>query len=343
MVGTDREQPAESLLAELLHQTDESLFENVFAVGLNELQELATLQGDEVARHIYGLTLGPTGRKLLEATAAVDQERRGLLDPTSRSGRLADLLEREQSLREEIAAGHSLREEHAELCRERNRIQERIESLQGKQADVERQLSGHRLLARVWPHWSEARDIRQELETIPDVSGFPADGLERLDKLDAQIDVGQPNRDARSSNRSRRFAAKLHCFAGHRQLHAHAAALVGFVEQAGWYRDVTQQAAAAQEPGRRNPAQARPLARSARPRLDARTARIARHGARSASPDRVVGRPLSGRPPPPQPHAAAPQAAQPGPRQAVGRARRTDEDARRPPARRGDCRTARRM
>ncbi len=187
VVGMDREQPAESLLSELLHRTDEGLFENVFAVGLNELQELATLQGDEVARHIYGLTLGPTGRKLLEATAVVEQERRHLLDPASRSGRLADLLEREQSLREEIGARHSLREEHAELCRERGRIQERIETLQQSQADVARQLSGHRILVRVWPHWSEAREIRRELEAIPEISGFPADGLERLEKLDAQI------------------------------------------------------------------------------------------------------------------------------------------------------------
>jgi uncharacterized protein YhaN len=244
VVGMDREQPAETLLAELLHRTDESLFENVFAVGLNELQELATLQGDEVARHIYGLTLGPTGRKLLEATAAVEHERRGLLDLSSRSGRLADLLDREQSLRDEIAATHSLREEHAELSRERGRIQERIETLQQNQADVAQQLSGHRMLARVWPHWSEARQIRRELEAIPEISGFPADGRERLEKLDAQIASATESRRTLVES-VKALRAKLHCFAGHRQLHTHASALVGFVEQADWYRDVTQQAAAA--------------------------------------------------------------------------------------------------
>lgn len=244
VVGTNREQPAEALLAELLHRTDESLFENVFAVGLNELQELSTLQSDEVARHIYGLTLGPTGRKLLEATAAVEEQRRGLLDPPSRSGRLADLLEREQSLREDIAAGHSIREEHAECCRERSRIQDRIETLQRKETDIALQLSGHRLLARVWPLWNEARAIRSELQTIPEVSRFPADGVERLQKLETQMAAATDSRRALVES-VRALRAKLHCFAGHRALHAHAAALVGFVEQAGWYRDVTQQAAAA--------------------------------------------------------------------------------------------------
>jgi uncharacterized protein YhaN len=245
VVGMDREQPAETLLAELLHRTDACLFENVFAVGLNELQELATLQADEVARHIYGLTLGPTGRKLLEATAAVEQERRLLLDPASRSGRLADLLEREQGLRDEVAATHSLREEHAELCRERSRIQQRIEELQGNQADVDQQLSGHRTLARVWPHWSEAREIRRELESTPEISGFPADGVERLEKLDAHITTATESRRTLVES-VKALRGKLHCFAGHKQLHTHAAALVGFVEQAGWLRDVTQQATGAQ-------------------------------------------------------------------------------------------------
>jgi uncharacterized protein YhaN len=245
VVGTDREQPAESLLADLLQRTDESLFENVFAVGLNELQELATLQGDEVARHIYGLTLGPTGRKLLEATALVERERQAIFDAATRSGRLADLLEREQALREDIAARHAFREEHTELCRRRSRIEERIETLQRKQVDVDRQHSGHRMLARIWPHWSQAREIRRELEAIPDVSGFPADGLERLEKLDVQIASAAESRRTHVES-VKALRAKLHCFAGHKELHTHAAALVGFVEQAGWYRDITQQAAAAQ-------------------------------------------------------------------------------------------------
>jgi uncharacterized protein YhaN len=242
VVGTDREQPAESLLAELLHRTDETLFENVFAVGLNELQEMSTLQADEVARHIYGLTLGPTGRRLLEATSAVEDRRRNLLDPAARTGRLADLLEREQALRDDIVASHSLREEHADRSRERSRIEDRIDALQRKQADAEQQLAGHRLLARVWPHWHEARAIRQELETIPEVTRFPADGVERLKKLDNEVaNAAEAKKTLHESVNALR--AKLHCFAGSKELHTHAPALIGFVEQAGWYRDVTEQAA----------------------------------------------------------------------------------------------------
>lgn len=54
----------------------------------------------------------------------------------------------------------------------------------------------------------------------------------------------QPKPGEHCTNRSTR-SAKLQCFAGHKQMHAHSASLVGYVEQAGWYRDATQQAAAA--------------------------------------------------------------------------------------------------
>jgi len=144
VVGTDRQEPAEALLAELLFRTNESLFENVFAVGLNELQELATLEDDEVAHHIYGLTLGPTGQKLLDATRALGAQSAAVFDGATRSGRLADVLEHDQSLREEQDAHLGLREEHADACARRARIEARIETLKRRRSQLERQHSGHR-------------------------------------------------------------------------------------------------------------------------------------------------------------------------------------------------------
>src|SRR5262249_11815337 len=45
-------------LERLLHDVDEQTFENVFAVGLRELQELGTLNDLEAARWLYELTAG---------------------------------------------------------------------------------------------------------------------------------------------------------------------------------------------------------------------------------------------------------------------------------------------
>jgi uncharacterized protein YhaN len=244
VVGTDRQEPAEALLAELLFRTNESLFENVFAVGLNELQELATLEDDEVAHHIYGLTLGPTGQKLLDATRALGAQSAAVFDGATRSGRLADVLEHDQSLREEQDAHLGLREEHADASARRARVEARIETLKRRRSQLERQHSGHRLLDRIWPYWHQVREIEHELAEIPVLTNFPARAFERLERLDTELESFTQGRDQLSQevaamrDRHRGLAAA-------RNLNQHAAGLAGFVEHAGWYRDASQQAAAA--------------------------------------------------------------------------------------------------
>jgi uncharacterized protein YhaN len=245
VVGTDRQEPAETLLSELLHHTSAALFKNVFALGLDELQELATLHGDEIAHYIYGISLGPTGRRLLDAGGALEREIQGLLDSATRSGTLADLLERDESLREEIAAHDSTRAEHAELCVRRTQVEKRIQTLNRKRGDVERQAAAHRLLERVWPHWSEARRIRAELESLPHVGGFPTDGLERLKKLDEELESVTAARRA-FAEEAKALRMRFRQLAAQRRLRNHVPLLVGFVEQGGWYGEIEQRIAAAQ-------------------------------------------------------------------------------------------------
>jgi uncharacterized protein YhaN len=244
VVGTDRQEPAESLLAELLFRTNESLFESVFAVGLNELQELATLEDDEVAHHIYGLTLGPTGQKLLDATRALASQGSAMIDPATRSGRLADALERDQSLCEELDAHRGLREEHADVCARRGRVEARIEALKRRRSQLERQHSGHRLLERVWPAWNQVREIEHEIAGIPVLHQFPLDAEERLERLEAELGASTQNRDQLMQEVTA-LGSRRRELAEARGVGKHAAAFSGFVEHAGWHRDVSQQAAAA--------------------------------------------------------------------------------------------------
>jgi len=244
VVGTNRQEPAEALLAELLFRTNESLFENVFAVGLSELQELSTLEDEEVAHHIYGLTLGPTGQKLLDATRSLEAQRAAVFDATTRSGRLVDILEHDQSLREELQAQRGLREEHADASVRRARIEARIETLKRRRSQLEGQHAGHRLLERVWPYWHQVREIERELAEIPVLTLFPDRAPERLERLESELEGHTQSREQLSQEITK-LCARRRELAEARGFGKHAAAFYGFVEHAGWHRDVSQQAAAA--------------------------------------------------------------------------------------------------
>jgi uncharacterized protein YhaN len=244
VVGTDRQEPAEALLAELLSRTHEPLFENVFAVGLNELQELATLEDDEVAHHIYGLTLGPTGQKLLDATRFLEAKSAAVFDAATRSGRLVDVLERDQLLHEELEAHRGLRDEHVNACARRDRVEARIETLKRRRSQVERQHSGHRLLERVWPYWHQVREIEDELAEIPVLTQFPSRAQERLERLETELEVASQMRDSLREEVAA-LGTRRRELGGARRLNKHTVALSGFVEHANWYRDVSQQTSAA--------------------------------------------------------------------------------------------------
>ena len=56
----------EDWLHDRLGGLSEALYRNVYALGIYELQELATLEHADVAAHVHGVSLGPAGRRFLD-------------------------------------------------------------------------------------------------------------------------------------------------------------------------------------------------------------------------------------------------------------------------------------
>ena len=78
----------------LLSDTEEHIFSDVFAVGVRELQQLSTLGSEQVAEYIYGLSLGPQGRQLLDSLSDIRDRRTAMFSENGRNGQLPDLFDR---------------------------------------------------------------------------------------------------------------------------------------------------------------------------------------------------------------------------------------------------------
>lgn len=180
----------------LLSGTSRIVFENVFAVGLHELQQLASLHADEVAQRLYGESLGSDGRRLIEALRQTAAAQRRLFDPSDGSGRLAEMLEKDRTLHDELRAAESLRDEYDRLTREGEQLAGLVRDMRKRQAGMEWQLRGHRFLQRVWRPWKQVRDYRAELDAVPELEHFPADGVQRLKELESEIDSERRCRQA---------------------------------------------------------------------------------------------------------------------------------------------------
>ena len=183
----DRVVPAEDTLQDLLAGTSRSVFQNVFAIGLHELQQLASLQSDDIAERLYGMSLGADGRRLLSCLQQTSEARRALFQPGDGHARLNGLLQRDAGLSSELDGLTSQRDRYDRLLGERQRIADSIAEMKARQAGMQSQLRGHQFLRRIIEPWSQVRAFQNELAALPALEDFPPDGLERLARLRSEI------------------------------------------------------------------------------------------------------------------------------------------------------------
>lgn len=234
--------PADEFLAEMLLGTNEKVFDQVFAIGLQELQELATLHDEDVAEHIYGLSLGPEGRRLLEVIEKTEARRRQSLNPAQQSGRLDRLFERYCQLSNELAAFEDAREHHVELSEQRCEWEDRIAEFKGRQSGIAMELRGHLYLEQIWEPWRRAQQYRSELDSTPIVAGFPEDGLVRFDEIESELATAVNCQDALITEASQ-FRKQAEQLELDPEIEKHAATVQSFIDQQDYIRELEERIA----------------------------------------------------------------------------------------------------
>lgn len=187
VTGENRIGPVDESLRELLCGVSAEVFNNVFAIGLPELQELGTLNGDEIADAIYGDSLAPAGRRLLRAIERARQHRDELYDAGNGRGQLAELLELDRELGAEIRDLAGQRDEYERLSARRETLAADVADMRSRKAGMHSQLRGHRFMEHVWGPWRQVQEYQEALARIPDASRFPRNGLQQLAKWNEQI------------------------------------------------------------------------------------------------------------------------------------------------------------
>src|SRR5688500_7912060 len=169
-------------LDRLMRGADKDLFNNIFAFGLGELQNVHSLSTEAVRGRIYGGSAG------LGGTSAVDIERdlrAGLRDtfvPSGTKPPLNDLLARIEKLRAEIADLAHQPAEYDAAHAERNALRERSEALRAGIRACRERLSRHARLRSAGPIAAELAVIDARLqEGDASLDAFPEDAVAVLD------------------------------------------------------------------------------------------------------------------------------------------------------------------
>jgi len=245
VTGPDGMRQSEHLLKSMLADVDELVFNNVFAVSLHELQELATLSDTQAADLLYRITAGLDRVSLIEVLRELTTSRNRILSPSGDNCQIVQLLaEREKllaELNEHAGAGRQygrLANEHAQLHREIARLEDEAQQVQHQARLVD---LAHGLL----PRWRQRAELDQHLAALGDLGPAPL-SPEPLDKLRGQMRQSQQTvvKLAGGEEEIKRELAQLHV---DENLDRHAARIEALAEQQPWARQLEERIATDQK------------------------------------------------------------------------------------------------
>lgn len=177
----------DALLAAALGHASKETFESVFAFSLAELQQLS----NDAAARIYSAGMGAT--KLPEAQREIERRRDEIFKRRGRNQVVAETLARFEQVERQLLESGRDAQMYAQLKEQEGVIQRQLEDIAARSRGLNKEHLQAESLRGAWDDWVDLEMAREELEGLPTVDGFPADGralLERLvERRDETIDA----------------------------------------------------------------------------------------------------------------------------------------------------------
>lgn len=189
------EEQGDRLLREVIEHVDEPTFNNVFALGLDEIHHLGTLGGSAAAQWIYRLTSGLDRIMLYDVIVGLRASRNKLLAATDKPSECGRLTAEKQRLEAEIA----------ELAGQTRTWQQRgleIEEIDQQVIDLRQEVRERDRLARrvevamnIRSQWSDRTAADARLKSLAGLYPLESGAIADLDELNERIEEHERQRD----------------------------------------------------------------------------------------------------------------------------------------------------
>ena len=240
--GIDKEQAVSNLLS----GTSEEVYTDIFAVGVRELQQLATLGTNQVAEYIYGLSLGHQGRQILDALGDVRERQTLMFGEDNRSGKIPQLFDRYAKLTAGRKNAGVARDKHAKLTRRRRELTTEIDELQQREDAIRNELRGLRFLQTCHKPWKRIRDLQEELAKLPVIPTNPTEALKQFATAEKDFQEASSRRD-KLNEQSTQFRGQAERIQMDQQFDKERYAIQSLVDQADWLRQIEEQIRTAED------------------------------------------------------------------------------------------------
>lgn len=187
VTGSDGLAQGQHRLAMLLGQVDETIFTNVFAIGLRELQELSTLDDTAAADELYKLSSGLDRVSLVDVIRQLRSTRQQLVGPTPEHGQIQQLLVRREKLRDEIEQVTARGRRWAELAALRQTQNTELEELKQRIGQWAIESRTVEIALQVRPNWVQRAQLQQSIKSLNARTDLSDEASGKLEAINQEI------------------------------------------------------------------------------------------------------------------------------------------------------------
>jgi uncharacterized protein YhaN len=176
----------ETALERLLGGTTKTLYHNVFAFGLDELEQFRTLQETEIATHISGAGLGIGASRWAAVQKDLEERQSALFLPRGQNSTINVAFKELEAVRDDLERTEHQPQDYLTAHDARSRLAVELAGLEEAVNEVSRKIEYYAKRVKARPFVERRAKIEARLRELPAVAVFPEGGIERLEMLTRQ-------------------------------------------------------------------------------------------------------------------------------------------------------------
>src|SRR2546422_3685096 len=199
----------ETALERLLGGTTKTLYHNVFAFGLEELEQFHTLQDSEIATHISGAGLGIGASRWAAVQKDTEGRTGALFLPRGQNSTINVAFKELESVRDDLDRTEHQPQDYLAAHEARTRLAAELSGLEEAVTEVSRKIEHYAKRVKNRPYVERRSKIEARWKELPIVESFPEGGIERLDLLLKQLRTLREERTKNENEADRRRFRRL--------------------------------------------------------------------------------------------------------------------------------------
>ena len=229
-------------LGNVLSEIDESIFNNVFAIGLREIQELNALNSTDASDMLYKLTSGVDRVSLVDVMRDLKSRRERIWGGDEENeSRLTELAQRRNKLLREIEELLSRSKRWSRIAAQTNEVSNELEEITGKLAKLERESRLIEVAMQINERWKARLVLTEQINSFGKLPDLRDIDVKQLETINTKI-VAQKERRDQILEQRKKVKQEAMALPINRRLWAQKARIDALTEHSPWVESLQRQA-----------------------------------------------------------------------------------------------------